>query len=70
MSMMIIMVAIILFSCILAEKFSGKFGLPALILFMGIGMIFGSDGIFRISFEPTKMATLYRNTKVAIFYLL
>ena len=51
MSMMIIMVAIILFSCILAEKFSGKFGLPALILFMGIGMIFGSDGIFRISFD-------------------
>nr|WP_296031796.1 potassium/proton antiporter [uncultured Dorea sp.] len=51
MSMTIIMVALILFLCVLAEKFSGRFGLPALILFMGIGMIFGSDGIFRIHFD-------------------
>lgn len=51
MSVIIIMVALILFLSILAEKFSGKFGLPALILFMGIGMIFGCDGIFRIQFE-------------------
>lgn len=51
MSIMIIMVALVLFLCILAEKFSGRFGLPALILFMGIGMIFGSDGIFRIQFD-------------------
>ena len=51
MSMTIIMVALVLFLCILAEKFSGRFGLPALILFMGIGMIFGSDGLFRIPFD-------------------
>lgn len=55
MSLTIIMVALILFLCILAEKFSGKFGLPALILFMGIGMIFGSDGIFRIQFDNYDM---------------
>ena len=29
-------VATILFSCILADRFSGKFGMPALILFMAV----------------------------------
>lgn len=51
MSIIVIMVSLVLFLCILAEKFSGRFGLPALILFMGIGMLFGSDGIFRIQFD-------------------
>lgn len=55
MSIIIIMVALVLFLCILAENFSGQFGLPALILFMGIGMIFGSDGIFRIQFDNYDM---------------
>ena len=29
-----LLIAAILFSCILADRFSGKFGMPALILFM------------------------------------
>ena len=41
----------ILLLCVLAEKFSDKFGMPALILFMFIGMLFGSDGIFKIPFD-------------------
>lgn len=46
-----IFIAIIIFMCILADKFSGKMGMPALILFMGIGMLFGCDGIFKIQFD-------------------
>lgn len=34
-----LLIAAILFSCILADRFSGKFGMPALILFMAVGMI-------------------------------
>lgn len=49
-------IAIILLLCILAEKFSNRFGLPALILFMFIGILFGCDGIFRISFDDFTLA--------------
>lgn len=52
----IIAVGVIILLCILAEKFSDKFGLPALILFMFIGMVFGSDGIFGIAFDDFSMA--------------
>lgn len=51
-----LLVAAILFSCILADRFSGKFGMPALILFMAVGMIFGSDGIFKIQFNNYDFA--------------
>lgn len=56
MTIYIIFVAIILFLCILADKFSGRFGLPALILFMGIGMLFGCDGLFKIQFSNYTIA--------------
>lgn len=52
----IILVAAVIFLCILADKCSGKFGMPALILFMFIGMLFGSDGIVKIPFDDYKMA--------------
>lgn len=56
MTIGIILVAAVIFLCILADKFSGKFGMPALILFMFIGMLFGSDGILKIPFDNFKMA--------------
>lgn len=43
--------AIVILSCILANKFSYKFGVPSLVLFMIIGMIFGADGIFKINYD-------------------
>lgn len=49
-------IAVIILLCILAEKFSGRFGMPALTLFMFIGMIFGSDGIFKIGFDDFTLA--------------
>ena len=52
----IILIAIIIFLCILANRFSDKFGMPALILFMFIGMLFGSDGILKIPFDDFHMA--------------
>ncbi|MBO5460039.1 MAG: cation:proton antiporter [Lachnospira sp.] len=47
----LLLAAIILMLCIIANNFSGKFGMPALILFIGIGMLFGSDGIVKIPFD-------------------
>ena len=56
MTVFILCIALVILLCVLAEKFSDKFGMPALILFMFIGMLFGSDGIFRIPFEDFEMA--------------
>lgn len=50
-----ILVAAVIFLCILADKFSNRFGMPTLILFMFIGMLFGSDGILKIPFDDYKM---------------
>ena len=47
----LMLIALILVLCIIADKFSGRFGMPALILFIGIGMLFGSDGIVKIPFD-------------------
>lgn len=58
MTLEIILVAIVLILCIAADKFSGKFGMPALILFIGIGMLFGCDGIAGIEFDNFR-ATEY-----------
>ena len=49
-------IAIIIILCVLAEKFSDKFGMSALILFMFIGMLFGSDGILKIQFDNFALA--------------
>lgn len=56
MTVVILAVALVILLCVLAERFSDKFGMPALMLFMFIGMVFGSDGIFKIPFEDFKVA--------------
>ena len=55
MVVVILAMACIIMLCVLAEKFSDKVGMPALIMFMFIGMLFGSDGIFKIPFEDFKL---------------
>ena len=57
MEITLILVAAVLFLSILADKFSGKFGMPALILFMAMGMLFGSDGISHIPFDSYEIAS-------------
>lgn len=56
MASYILVIACVILLCVLAEKFSDKFGMPALILFMFIGMLFGSDGIFKIPFDNFVLA--------------
>ena len=56
MALGIFLVSSVIFLAILAEKFSVKLGMPALILFMFIGMLFGSDGIVKIPFDNFRLA--------------
>ncbi|MEX2565655.1 MAG: potassium/proton antiporter, partial [Cyclobacteriaceae bacterium] len=41
---------------ILASKMAGKAGIPVLLLFLGVGMLAGSDGLGGIAFEDPKVA--------------
>ncbi len=48
--------AIVLILCISFSKLLYKVGVPTLLIFMGLGMLFGSDGIGKIDFEDYKLA--------------
>lgn len=48
--------SILLFISIVVGKTSYKFGVPTLLLFLGIGMLAGSDGIGGIRFDDPKLA--------------
>ena len=43
--------AAVIIICVLANKLSNKIGMPVLIAFIALGMVFGSDGILKIPFE-------------------
>ncbi len=55
MAIMLLLCCAVILSCIIANRFSNKFGMPALLCFMALGMIFGSDGLFKISFNNYVM---------------
>ncbi|MFN3427907.1 MAG: potassium/proton antiporter [Candidatus Thermochlorobacter sp.] len=48
--------SILLFISVIVGKTSYKFGVPALVLFLAIGMLAGSDGIVGIHFDDPKIA--------------
>ena len=52
----LILISVILFICIVLQRVSGKIGIPGLFIFIVLGMIFGSDGIFKIPFEDYNFA--------------
>jgi len=53
---MMIIFAIILIVCIVTSKALYKFGVPILLIFMVLGMLFGTDGIGKIAFSNYKIA--------------
>lgn len=55
---LILMFGLLLVAGVLATRVSTRFGLPALILFMGIGMIMGSDVTGLIFFDDSNLAQM------------
>lgn len=47
----ILISSLLLFLSIVASKLSTRYGIPSLIIFMGVGMLAGSDGIGKIHFN-------------------
>ena len=64
----LILISIILFICIVLQKVSGKIGIPGLFIFIVLGMIFGSDGVFKIQFEDYNL--VYYFSSVALIFIM
>lgn len=66
----LVVVARIIICCIFFDKISDKIGLPMLLVFILLGMLFGSDGIFKIPFDNYKFAEEICSTALIfiIFY--
>ena len=53
----LLILSVLFFASILAGKAGSRFGVPALLLFLGVGMLFGSDGL-GIHFDNIKIAQM------------
>lgn len=56
MNFYILIIAIILIICVSMSKISSKLGVPVLLIFIFLGMMFGCDGIFGIEFSNFQFA--------------
>ena len=56
MSAYILLVAAIILICVVLNKMSSKLGIPMLLAFIVLGMLFGSDGIVKIPFDNYSVA--------------
>lgn len=54
-SVLLLVFSILIFLSILAGRAGAKFGIPTLLLFLGVGMLFGSDGL-GIQFDNARLA--------------
>ena len=57
MSAIILFCSVVILSCIVTNKFSNKLGMPALVFFMLLGVLFGSDGILKLSFDDYELTS-------------
>lgn len=56
---LIFLAAVLLIAGVLLSKTSSRLGVPSLLLFLGLGMLAGSEGILRIDFEDFALAQRY-----------
>ena len=55
MQSILLIIALIILLCIVANRFSNKFGMPVLLLFMLLGIAFGVDGFFGFEFDNYEL---------------
>ena len=66
----LLIAALLLLASILASKTSGRLGVPSLLLFMGVGMIAGSDGLHIIDIDLKDAAIAQFLGIVALAFIL
>lgn len=65
---MILLWSGILLSCVIANRFSDKLGMPVLLLFMTLGMIFGCDSLLKISFDDYEITEKF--CEIALIFIM
>lgn len=56
MTQVLLLCALVVILCIASGKISSRLGIPSLLLFIGLGMVFGSDGLLKIPFDNYAFA--------------
>lgn len=56
MEIIILLAAAVLILCVFSDRLSGKIGVPALLIFIAVGIFFGVDGVVKIPFENYEFA--------------
>lgn len=56
MTALLLLAAIVIFACVLGNRVSQRFGVPTLLAFILLGMLFGTDGLLRIDFDNYQIA--------------
>lgn len=57
MNHLLLLGSAVIIACILANRITSCLGIPMLLAFIGLGMIFGSEGLFRIPFDNFRFAS-------------
>lgn len=68
-STLFLLAGLLLFISVLASTISARLGLPLLLLFLGVGMLAGEDGIGGIVFDDFKTANLIAQLALAVILL-
>ena len=56
MALHLLWITVVILLCIFSNRISNKLGVPTLLLFIALGMLFGSDGLVKIPFENYDFA--------------
>lgn len=65
-NIIILIITVLMFLCIFATKFLTRFGVPILILFIGVGMLMGSEGMFGVYFDNPSLTREIGNIALCI----
>lgn len=68
METLLLIGAAVVIICVVTNKLTNKIGVPVLLGFIVLGMIFGSDGIFKIEFENYEFAETI--CKIALIFIM
>ena len=52
----ILIVTVVILLCLFLNKLSSRLGIPVLLAFILLGMLFGTDGLLKISFDNYRIA--------------
>ena len=65
MTTYLLITAVVIFACVFLSKVSSRLGIPMLLAFILLGMLFGSDGILKIPFDNYAFACLLYTSDAA-----